>query len=399
MTNNAPTLGIDLWTIGRFMNSVWVAGAAAVLRRGFSLGLMLVSVSLSGCQNTSLGDQLQGAVAPKVTATPTPESTNTGDSQPKLPPYPDVKATTLGKPQRSQMPSWLNLAQKAASESLQQSKFLPLPLLASRSFVPEDIDQAPLALQGYIRDLTQLGVINPRPGQTENTYSLSPNTPVTRREYVRWLVTANNRFYSNQPSRQLRLAQPTDQPFFSDIPANDPDFRIIQGLANAGLLGIHSDGAEPNLFRPNEPLTRQEMITWKTPFDIRQPLPIANLDAVKKAWGFRDIKELSPSNFGGFVADAQLGEQSNVRRAFGFTVLLQPNKNITRAEAIASLWYFGTATDGLSARRVQQLEQATNSIDRTTSDKPNSTKGQTNPNSELKPEPSPLKNPDQTTRP
>jgi hypothetical protein len=390
------------------MNSVSVATSSAVLLRSVSLGLsLLAGASLSGCQNTSLGEQLQGAVAPKVSATPTAEPTNSAAPQPKPTATPEVKATTLPTPQTSptatknasspSLISWLKVAQKTAENSLQQSKFLPVPILASRSFIPEDIDQAPVALQGYIRDLTQLGVINPRPGQTENTYSLSPNSPITRREYVRWLVTANNRFYANQPSRQLRLAQPADPPFFSDIPANDPDFAIIQGLANGGLLPANGDnGNEPTLFRPDEPITRQEMVAWKIPFDIRQPLPIANLEAVTKAWGFRDIRDLNTSNLGGFVADAQLGEQSNVRRAFGFTVLLQPNKNVTRAEAIATLWYFGTATDGLSARRVQQLEQASQASDR--SEKPK-TESKSEPKTEAKPEETPLKTPDRNPKP
>lgn len=348
-----------------------------------ALGLiMLASMGLSGCQNTSLGEQLQGAVAPKNGNPPPPNALSTSTPAANVDVPKDNKSETQGsketnplinQPSSSPAPSpltrsatdtkailWLKVVQKTATDGLQQSKFLPLPLLASRSFVPEDVDQAPTALQGYIRDLTQLGVINPRPGKTEASYSLAPNAAVTRREYVRWLVGANNRFYANQPSRQVRLAQPTDQPSFSDIAANDADFAVIQGLANAGLLPINTDSVNEanNLFRPDEPLTRQEMVVWKIPFDIRQPLPIANLDGVKKAWGFRDLKDLNTANFGVFVADAQLGEQSNVRRAFGFTVLLQPNKTVTRGEAIATLWYFGTATDGISARRVQQLEQS-----------------------------------------
>jgi hypothetical protein len=41
--------------------------------------------------------------------------------------------------------------------------------------------------------------------------------------------------------------------------------------------------------------------------------------------------------------------------ALDFTTLLQPQKPVTRAESAASTWYFGTKTDGISARKSSRL--------------------------------------------
>ncbi|MEY4519026.1 MAG: hypothetical protein RLZZ499_1625, partial [Cyanobacteriota bacterium] len=50
--------------------------------------------------------------------------------------------------------------------------------------------------------------------------------------------------------------------------------------------------------------------------------------------------------------DFQNGDRSNVRRIFGYTTLFQPKKPVTRAEAAASLWYFGFQGDGITAKEV-----------------------------------------------
>jgi len=85
-------------------------------------------------------------------------------------------------------------------------------------------------------------------------------------------------------------------------------------------------------------------------------LPSATLETVSQAWGFKDSDRISENALSAIFADAQLRDISNIRRSFGFTTLLQPQKPVTRAEAAASLWYFGTATDGLSAGKVLELE-------------------------------------------
>ena len=60
-------------------------------------------------------------------------------------------------------------------------------------------------------------------------------------------------------------------------------------------------------------------------------------------------------------ADFQNGDRANVRRMFGYTALFQPLKPVTRAEAAASLWYFGFQGDGITAKEVLKSEAETES--------------------------------------
>ena len=56
------------------------------------------------------------------------------------------------------------------------------------------------------------------------------------------------------------------------------------------------------------------------------------------------------------TADFQNGDQSNIRRVFGYTTLFQPKKAVTRAEAAATIWFFGSQTEGISAKEALQLK-------------------------------------------
>ncbi len=218
-----------------------------------------------------------------------------------------------------------------------------------------DINKAPQQVQRYIQDLSALGVLTITPSQNKVnsnavTTQFEPSKTITRREYARWLVAANNAMYANNPAKQIRAAAETTQPAFSDVPKTYPDFPVIQGLAEAGLIPspLSGDSTEV-LFRPDAPLTREQLILWKLPLDTRQALPAANLEAVKQTWGFQDVGKIDPKALRAVLADFQNGEQSNIRRVFGYTTLFQPKKPVNRAEAAAALWYFGIQGDGVSA--------------------------------------------------
>ena len=99
------------------------------------------------------------------------------------------------------------------------------------------------------------------------------------------------------------------------------------------------------------------MIAWKVPLDTRQALPNASLEAVKDTWGFQDAGKIDPKALRAILADFQNSDRSNIRRAFGYTTLFQPKKTVTRAEAAAVLWYFGNASEGLSAEEVLQINK------------------------------------------
>lgn len=216
-----------------------------------------------------------------------------------------------------------------------------------------DLSQVSPEFQTYITDLTNLGAL-----QLPNSQRFEPNKAVTRREYARWLVAANNLIYADVPARKIRLGASTDQPAFKDVATKDPDFGAIQGLANAGLIPSALSGESGAVnFRPDAPLTREDLIAWKVPVDMRRSLPNATLDAIKESWGFQDAAKIDPKVLRAVLADYQNSDLSNIRRAFGYTTLLSPKKTVSRAEAAAVLWFFGAQGDGLSAKDALQSNQ------------------------------------------
>lgn len=234
----------------------------------------------------------------------------------------------------------------------------PSPQASPTELPPQsfsDLTQAPATLQPALNDLAELGVIT---GSPQNPQQFSPNQPITRGTYARWLVTAYNRFYADRPARQIRLGNPNDPPLFKDAPKTNPDFPYIQGLAAAGYLPSSLTGSVTPLFRPDAPLTRETLLQWKVPLDIQRNLTTTAVDRIEQTWGFKDSNRISPEALSATAADFQNGDLSNVRRIFGATLLLQPQKPVTRAEAAASLWYMGNqAGDGLSAQDI--LSQTT----------------------------------------
>ena len=125
--------------------------------------------------------------------------------------------------------------------------------------------------------------------------------------------------------------------------------------AVAGLIPSALSGESTVVnFRPDAPLTRETLLQWKVPLDLRRSLPNATVEAVKEAWGFQDAAKIEPKALQAVLADHANGNQANIRRAFGFTTLFQPQKPVTRAEAAAALWHFGYQGDGLSADEVRR---------------------------------------------
>ena len=231
-----------------------------------------------------------------------------------------------------------------------------------------DLNQAPPELRQSIQDLAALGVLSLKSEEVKSSSndaiskSFEPSKNITRREYARWLVAANNAMYINNPAKQIRLASESTQSAFSDVSKTDVDFPVIQGLAEAGLIPSPLSGdSTAVLFRPDAPLTREQLILWKIPLDTRQALPAANLEAVNQTWGFQDTGKIDPKALRAVLADFQNSEQSNIRRVFGYTTLFQPKKPVSRAEAAAALGYFGTLGEGISAGEALKLKRSPSS--------------------------------------
>jgi hypothetical protein len=226
----------------------------------------------------------------------------------------------------------------------------------SGSPASNDLSKVSPQLRGYIEDLVALGAISDRTKSTDNL-GFNPNSSISRRQYAHWLFNSNNQIQSDRPSQQIRPASPDAQPVFKDIPKSDRDFGIIQGLAEAGIIPSSLSGdTTATLFRPDAPLTREQLLLWKVPLDTRQALPKASAAAVQQTWGFQDATKIAPEAAKAVIADFQNGEKANITRAFGFTTLFQPKKPVTHAEAMATIWYFGAQGEGRSAKEALQIQ-------------------------------------------
>ena len=231
----------------------------------------------------------------------------------------------------------------------------PAPPLAPAALTFSDLDQAPPALQSYLQDLAQLGVLTPIDKGADT--QLAPKAGITRGTFAQWLVQTNNRLYQERPTRQIRLAPTTNSPLFKDVPTTSPFFPYVQGLAEAGYLPSSLSGdSDALLFRPNQPLTRETLLTWKVPVDLRRVLPTATAAKVKEVWGFKDTHQITPTALAAILADHQNGDLANVRRILGSALLLQPQKHVTRAEAAAALWFIGIEGEGFSAQDIRRAQ-------------------------------------------
>lgn len=250
----------------------------------------------------------------------------------------------------------LTSPQPAAKETPQPKVTVTPTLETPQQFV--DLESAPSNLRPLIEDLARLELLNPGSQTNAGDPLFEPNQPIDRATFVRWLVQTNNRLYRDRPTRQLRLAEAESaQPVYTDVPPTHPDFPYIQGLAEAGYLPSPLTGdVNEKTFRPAAPLTRETLLNWKVPVDQQKILPTATAAKVKELWGFKDSDQVSTPAASAIVADHANGDLANIRRMVGASLLLQPQKPVTRAEAAAALWYIGTEGQGYSAKEVLRAE-------------------------------------------
>ncbi|HEX5275272.1 MAG TPA: S-layer homology domain-containing protein [Candidatus Rubrimentiphilum sp.] len=193
--------------------------------------------------------------------------------------------------------------------------------------------------ENAIKQEAALGAFGKNTGGKFNPYGT-----VRRAEYVRWLVTLNNVYYSNQPDKQIRLAEANSDQTFVDVPKSNPDFKYIQGMANSGFLV----GIDKNHFAPDRSLTREEMIAILISRDANSAgLPKAgppsgwnyNNDYTHSV-DFTDRDKISKPYWGAFQLNNGGGgdyAEDEVKRIYGNTKIFYPQKPVTRAEAALAL--------------------------------------------------------------
>lgn len=322
----------------------------------------LLCLVLMGCEGSPFGQSIEENLEPDPRLLEEDVATGDEASTPE----------TVPTPESSETPEAADEVPKAddASAASTTSEAPTIPEFTQASYI--DIGEAPEELQQYIEDLVSLDVlmlidVKADDNVERNPNEFLPNAIITRREYARWLLAVNNRFYSDQAAKKIRPAVESSQPTFQDVGVANIDFPAIQGLAEAGIIPSALSGTATAVkFRPDAPLTRKDLILWKVPLDQRAALPAATAEAVTEAWGFQDAAKIEPMALKAVLSDHGNGEFANIRRALGYTTLFQPDKGVTRAEAAAVLWRFGNRTEGITAAELVAADEAS-------SDKPDNT--------------------------
>ncbi len=344
------------------MTQIFVTNRLWLWRRSLLSSLVVSLLVVTGCSGSKLGETVGKSLEPDPQLAESEQAASSPSDQPDSAPSADESSAE--EPGQSAAERNRQASSTASTDATSESA-------AAGDY--KDLGQAPEEIRPYLADLIDLDLLKVRPpaaapaanGATAKPVApippdeFRPNQATTRREYARWLLATNNRFYTDQRSRKVRPGISGNQPVFQDVTASDPDFGAIQGLAEAGIIPSPLTGSSTALtFRPDAPLTRKDLVLWKVPLDTRQPLPQATPAAIEQAWGFQDAAKIEPRALQALLADYQNGDFANVRRAFGYTTLFQPDKAATRAEAAAVLWRFGNSTEGITAEEVRNPAQS-----------------------------------------
>jgi S-layer homology domain len=178
-----------------------------------------------------------------------------------------------------------------------------------------------------IRDEAKLGVFDSTTGE------FKPNEPITRGEFVKWLVTLNNIYFSDDSSKQFRMPE-TAEVSFEDVPQSSPYWKYVQALVDAGFV----IGVDPKHFAPDRLLTRQEMVAIKFQVDVGTKATPNPADTAASLSEFVDKDQVSKLYITAILGDLHDGGTGNIDRVWGKTVYLHPTRPVTRSEAAVSLF-------------------------------------------------------------
>jgi len=186
-------------------------------------------------------------------------------------------------------------------------------------------DIAGITGEQAIRQEAQLGILEGTSG------AFRPLAPITRGEYVRWLVRANNA-YLTDPAQRIRLAEPGNHQRFVDLPSADPNFPYIQGMADAGLLV----GIDARHFVPTRDLTREELVAIIAGREhTGAPDVMPKTAAELPQQGLSDRGQISKPYWAAFVNDRHCyGHMcDNLGRVYGAIKVFHPQAKATREDA------------------------------------------------------------------
>jgi hypothetical protein len=198
---------------------------------------------------------------------------------------------------------------------------------------PQFQDIAESAQRPMIEELSKLGIFDGMSNDFE------PDHTITRGEYVTWLYKSYNRLMPIDKQIHFAASAP---PFFKDLKADNPSYKYVQALANAGF----SVGYEDKTFRADQPINREEMIGLKIGVDCGKTFePYRGQMAF--VWKFSDSKDIDERFTGYIHQDYYVSGPygSNIQRAFGKLGQFRAKAPCTRAEAAGTLWQIGQFGD------------------------------------------------------
>ncbi len=199
--------------------------------------------------------------------------------------------------------------------------------------------------QQQITDLASLGVFGTPTG------TFNPNGTITRADFVKWLVLANNAIFANLPDKQIRPSQGTTSAY-PDVRTSNPGFSYIQGMYDAGF----AVGFPDKTFKPDELLTREQMIAIKENVDRGgvDKYYVNYWETTTPNW--KDNEQINKLFRGAIAEDYSKDRQAiqqghpnlvidNVPRTFGALAMFRPQQTVTRAQAALVLWKIGAHND------------------------------------------------------
>ena len=268
-------------------------------------------------------------------------SGNSGNAQSSASPEASTLATASAE--SSGMPMATASGEESASPGAGGST-APAPSASVYTVAYTDLNGTFGAAQ--ITDLAKLGVFGPPTG------TFNPTATITRGDFARWLVNANNAIWADDPERVIRPSQAATSSY-PDVATSHPDFAYIQGLYDAGF----SVGFPEKTFKPNANLTHEQMIA------IKEAVDRGGLDKYYVSFwssqvpNWKDKDQINVIFRGPIAEDSGLDRSvvaawnlptyviGNVGRAFGAIAMFRPQDPVTRAQAALVLWKMGPHSD------------------------------------------------------
>jgi len=294
---------------------------------------LLLVVFVSGCTK-----QTQSTTSDSASASP--QATTEGES-----PAADTSPLAEATPTPTPTPTPIVMAAPATAVAVATAPASSAPKpLPSGLYAVTYTDIAGTFGETAIRQVAELGVF----GNPSGTFR--PHDPVTRAQFVEWLVRTNNIYMPNNQAKMIRPAETAVGGAFVDVPPSLPAYRYLQGMADAGYV----IGVDKTHFVPNRDLTREELIAILVSRDQNGH---AGTVLTKPDGAFVDAAQLSKPYWGAFHDDdwdMSMNSRFNRARIFGSVKTFHPQRPVTREEVAIALQEIDGATAGSTIKNLQQ---------------------------------------------